>query len=259
MHELPSLMTASSFVLSLENSTPTPSHQRTPRHTPTLGFDGRYPQPLAPLAPSSWTVAALADAAMARCGEENKGSEVASAQRPLPASSSLPADPSEDEAEDSYTFKTVSAVPPPREQVLPPLALVTEAASRLPSLSAKLPSFSTDLNTVPCVPSVSPSPMNHVFQPPPQPGVSAPKKKDSHARPREAGHVPRPRNPFILFRMDVVSRNLISGEKRHQNISKIVSEMWHNVSSLQSSVASHPSPRRALVFLLRMRCPHDNC
>jgi len=69
-----------------------------------------------------------------------------------------------------------------------------------------------------------------VFQPPPQPGVTAPKKKKTHSKPRPEGHVPRPRNPFIMFRMDVVEKKLITSENKHQNISKVVADMWKAVS-----------------------------
>jgi hypothetical protein len=75
----------------------------------------------------------------------------------------------------------------------------------------------------------SPNVAKGVFQPPPQPGIHAPPKKNTHSKPAPQGHVPRPRNPYILYRMDVVARGLIQGEKKHQNISKVVSEMWNAV------------------------------
>lgn len=75
----------------------------------------------------------------------------------------------------------------------------------------------------------SPNVTKGVFQPPPQPGIHAPPKKNTHSKPAPQGHVPRPRNPYILYRMDVVARGLIQGERKHQNISKVVSEMWNAV------------------------------
>jgi hypothetical protein len=60
--------------------------------------------------------------------------------------------------------------------------------------------------------------------------ASAPKKK-SHARKQPAGHIPRPRNAFILFRCLFVSQQAVpaSVEKDHRNISRIAGKVWKSM------------------------------
>ncbi|CAE6458969.1 unnamed protein product [Rhizoctonia solani] len=57
-------------------------------------------------------------------------------------------------------------------------------------------------------------------------------KKPSHSRKRPAGHIPRPRNAFILFRSHHVAAQLIPGkvENDHRHISKIIGEIWNKLS-----------------------------
>jgi hypothetical protein len=52
--------------------------------------------------------------------------------------------------------------------------------------------------------------------------------KKSHARKQPDGHIPRPRNAFILFRCDFVAQKKIpaSVEPDHRNISRIVGRIW---------------------------------
>ena len=53
-------------------------------------------------------------------------------------------------------------------------------------------------------------------------------KKSSRSDP---GHVPRPPNPFILFRSDLISREAKSiGERDFKNISRIAGRLWRNLS-----------------------------
>ncbi|KAF8523514.1 high mobility group box domain-containing protein, partial [Hysterangium stoloniferum] len=61
---------------------------------------------------------------------------------------------------------------------------------------------------------------------------SGPKKK-SHARKQPAGHIPRPRNAFILFRCLFVSQQSVpaSIEKDHRNISRIAGRVWKAMSN----------------------------
>ncbi|KAJ3499400.1 hypothetical protein NLJ89_g10105 [Agrocybe chaxingu] len=56
--------------------------------------------------------------------------------------------------------------------------------------------------------------------------------KKSHARKQPPGHVPRPRNAFILFRCDFVRQKKIpeSVENDHRNISRIVGKIWREMS-----------------------------
>lgn len=60
--------------------------------------------------------------------------------------------------------------------------------------------------------------------------ASQPKKK-SHARKQPAGHIPRPRNAFILFRCLFVSQQAVpaSVEKDHRNISRIAGRVWKSM------------------------------
>ncbi|KAF9021236.1 HMG-box [Hymenopellis radicata] len=63
------------------------------------------------------------------------------------------------------------------------------------------------------------------------PTVPDPTKK-SHARKRPPGHVPRPRNAFILFRCDFVRQQTIphSVERDHRNLSRIAGMMWRGMT-----------------------------
>ncbi|QRV95772.1 HMG (high mobility group) box protein [Ceratobasidium sp. AG-Ba] len=56
--------------------------------------------------------------------------------------------------------------------------------------------------------------------------------KKSHGRRRPPGHIPRPRNAFILFRSHYVAAQLIPGkvENDHRHISKIIGEIWNSLS-----------------------------
>ncbi|KAH7914878.1 hypothetical protein BJ138DRAFT_1142801 [Hygrophoropsis aurantiaca] len=56
--------------------------------------------------------------------------------------------------------------------------------------------------------------------------------KPSHARRQPPGHVPRPRNAFILFRCDFVRQRKIpeSVEKDNRNLSRIAGRLWQEMS-----------------------------
>ncbi|KAG5636438.1 hypothetical protein H0H81_008083 [Sphagnurus paluster] len=56
--------------------------------------------------------------------------------------------------------------------------------------------------------------------------------KKSHARKQPAGHVPRPRNAFILFRCDFVRQGKVPRdvEKDHRNISRIAGSVWREMT-----------------------------
>ena len=62
--------------------------------------------------------------------------------------------------------------------------------------------------------------------------VPEPQSKKSHARKQPEGHIPRPRNAFILFRCDFVAQKKIpaSVEPDHRNISRIVGRIWKAMS-----------------------------
>jgi len=71
------------------------------------------------------------------------------------------------------------------------------------------------------------SPTPDDVQPAPEPLA-----KKSHARKQPNGHIPRPRNAFILFRCDFVAQKKIpaSVEPDHRNISRIVGRIWKAMS-----------------------------
>ncbi|KAJ7153016.1 hypothetical protein C8R46DRAFT_480069 [Mycena filopes] len=55
--------------------------------------------------------------------------------------------------------------------------------------------------------------------------------KKSHARKQPLGHIPRPRNAFILFRCDYGRQNPRKGKDRDQNdLSRVVGTMWRNMT-----------------------------
>ncbi|THV00667.1 hypothetical protein K435DRAFT_963932 [Dendrothele bispora CBS 962.96] len=56
--------------------------------------------------------------------------------------------------------------------------------------------------------------------------------KKSHTKKRSVGHIPRPRNAFILFRCDLVRQNKIPVEFQadHKNISRMAGMMWKSLS-----------------------------
>ncbi|KAJ4467480.1 high mobility group box domain-containing protein, partial [Lentinula edodes] len=59
----------------------------------------------------------------------------------------------------------------------------------------------------------------------------------SHARKQPAGHIPRPRNAFILFRCDFVRQKKVPDhvEANHRNISRIVGSVWKSMSASQKA------------------------
>ena len=70
----------------------------------------------------------------------------------------------------------------------------------------------------------------------PEPTYTPPDpKKKSHARKQPEGHIPRPRNAFILFRCDYVRQKKIPTEveKDHRNISRIVGQIWREMNDQQ--------------------------
>ena len=60
-------------------------------------------------------------------------------------------------------------------------------------------------------------------------------KKKPHTKKQPTGHIPRPRNAFILFRCDFVRQKKIPTqvEKDHRNISRIVGKIWRQMSDEQ--------------------------
>lgn len=54
-------------------------------------------------------------------------------------------------------------------------------------------------------------------------------RRNNHSRKRDPGHVPRPRNAFILFRSDYVSREQPSGEGQQNELSKLAGKAWKNL------------------------------
>lgn len=79
------------------------------------------------------------------------------------------------------------------------------------------------------IPNPTPTPTPNDAQPAPAPESLA---KKSHSRKQPDGHIPRPRNAFILFRCDFVAQKKIpaSVEPDHRNISRIVGRIWKAMS-----------------------------
>lgn len=105
-----------------------------------------------------------------------------------------------------------------------------------PELSTHSPSSNSSSN----LPSKCPSPATLDTalpihgRTPVYPGLIAASKK-SHARKQPAGHIPRPRNAFIIFRCDFVKQKRVpeSVENDHRNISRIVGRIWQEMSDAE--------------------------
>lgn len=73
---------------------------------------------------------------------------------------------------------------------------------------------------------------------PTAPSLSPPTTtKKSHARKQPIGHIPRPRNAFILFRCDLVRQGKIPGsiEQDPNNISRIAGSIWRGMTEEQKA------------------------
>ncbi|KAJ7280227.1 high mobility group box domain-containing protein, partial [Mycena rebaudengoi] len=67
---------------------------------------------------------------------------------------------------------------------------------------------------------------------PTKPNPSTTKK--SHARKQPRGHIPRPRNAFILFRCDYGRQKQRTTKECDQNdISRMVGDVWRNMSEVE--------------------------
>ncbi|KAG0706989.1 hypothetical protein DFH29DRAFT_872018 [Suillus ampliporus] len=102
-----------------------------------------------------------------------------------------------------------------------------------------LPSFSLSDSPQNCASdsTSSPSTLPDAIQLP-IPGLAdlAPKaNRTSHARRQPSGHIPRPRNAFILFRCDFVQQKKIPGnvERDHRNLSRIAGKIWRGMKKEQ--------------------------
>ncbi|GAA6000380.1 HMG-box domain-containing protein [Rhodotorula paludigena] len=159
-----------------------------------------------------------------------------------------------------YPLPAAPHLPPPVPSVLAPVKLEEDdsplaTAGQLPARSkrrrAPSPLNPTRLRPSPYPTSSSSAisspriltPVSHALahyadhpvpeHPPPQADPDAPKKK-KHGRKFSVGHVPRPRNAFILFRSHAVTSGLIPrsvGINDHKNISKVVGSVWRGLSA----------------------------
>lgn len=59
-------------------------------------------------------------------------------------------------------------------------------------------------------------------------------RSNSHAKRKPEGHIPRPRNAFIIFRCYLVAEKMVPSNfaNNHRNISRIVSNMWNRLSDV---------------------------
>ncbi|KAF8068088.1 hypothetical protein FPV67DRAFT_1494829 [Lyophyllum atratum] len=108
-------------------------------------------------------------------------------------------------SDDAILRDTSPPFPSPADS--PPSPTLTPAAT--PTSTPPPPILNT---------SALPSPTYHPQDP----------TKKSHARKQAPGHVPRPRNPFILFRCDFVRQHKVPKdlERDHRNISRIAGGVW---------------------------------
>lgn len=60
----------------------------------------------------------------------------------------------------------------------------------------------------------------------------------THSRKKEAHHIPRPRNAFILYRCHAVANQLVPSnlESDQGNLSRIISHLWNNLSDSERQV-----------------------
>jgi HMG (high mobility group) box len=100
-------------------------------------------------------------------------------------------------------------------------AITASPSHQHPTAESPLVSLDPRLGTLP-----DPGPIDDA-----KPALS-PSAKKSHSRKQPEGHIPRPRNAFILFRSDFVAQKKIpaSVEPDHRNISRIVGRIWKAMS-----------------------------
>lgn len=98
-----------------------------------------------------------------------------------------------------------------------------------------------ELNPAPKIPPTAPESAFSTFSLTPLPVLPPtldPSKK-SHARKTSVGHIPRPRNAFILFRSHAVTSKMIPahlGVVDHRNISQVVGALWRGLGAEEKSV-----------------------
>ncbi|KAK0489927.1 hypothetical protein EDD18DRAFT_1015292, partial [Armillaria luteobubalina] len=59
--------------------------------------------------------------------------------------------------------------------------------------------------------------------------------KNTHASKQRPGHIPRPCNAFILFRIEFIRQNSVpqSVEKNNRNLSRIAGHVWRGMAEFQ--------------------------
>ncbi|KAH7333914.1 hypothetical protein B0J17DRAFT_117933 [Rhizoctonia solani] len=102
------------------------------------------------------------------------------------------------------------------------------------SMDTPTPGYSLSSSESSNFPSPTDSALSPIFLDVPTPASPTPEPtaKKSHGRKRPSGHIPRPRNAFILFRSHYVAAQLIPGkvENDHRHISKIIGEIWNKLA-----------------------------
>ena len=134
----------------------------------------------------------------------------------------------------SPRFFPTDDMPPLVDRPPPPLMMT------MPMISSPY-SFDADFSTIPYSPDWSLGPTDAIPEPSPRfeliseedtprisatatDAVTAAAAKPSHAKKRDAGHIPRPPNAFILFRSSFIKSESVPGniEGNHSTLSKII-------------------------------------
>ncbi|KAF8665087.1 hypothetical protein AX16_000555 [Volvariella volvacea WC 439] len=112
-------------------------------------------------------------------------------------------------------------VSPPKEELIPMAELSPDSFDQAivytqssPELSSSLFSCNSPFDFVPPSPSDLPSSPSSLV------------KRNSR---RPPGHIPRPRNPFIIFRTEEMTKISRSIEHDHRHISRIIAHMWNKL------------------------------
>jgi hypothetical protein len=126
---------------------------------------------------------------------------------------------------------------------MPPLV------ERPPQMSMMTYSFDTDFTPIPYSPDfldvdMAPEPVSRFELISEEDAAPITATKPSHAKKRDAGHIPRPPNAFILFRSSFIKSESVPGniEGNHSTLSKIIGPSSYPSTLRRHADATPPSP-----------------